>query len=331
MKTVARILTGSRLYGTNDPDSDYDHITIVIGSPEEIVMGVRRNTQNKAGDDDAKVFDLKSFFEHLKQGQTWALECLFAPAVNVTLSTPLWNLLVRNRRLFVSKDVSAFVGFAMGQARRYSDKGNRLGAIQRVLGWLSKDDIHNTIESMLPYLTDCVYLLSPEMAEHVFFENIGQGRSCDQYFTVCGRQFQLSQQLKVVLPCLEKMEKEFGARARQASAANGKDWKALSHAIRVACEAECLLTTGEIKLPLPVPDAKYIKNVKDGLVPQVEVDSVLEDVLMLVDEAKEKSKLPNSVNHKQLDQLLSSLLVSAVIDEDQFGRNWLYSVRGGVE
>ena len=61
------------------------------------------------------------------------------------------------------------------------------------------------------------------------------------------------------------------------------------------------------------------------------LNSVLEGFLMLVDEAKEKSKLPNSVNHKQLDQLLSSLLVSAVIDEDQFGRNWLYSVRGGVE
>jgi hypothetical protein len=328
MKTVVKLISGSRLYGTNTPESDTDYITVVMLPPADIVLGKSQNSQNKNGLDDKKVFDLKTFFMELMDGQTWAIETLFAPPNCLVQCTPLWNLLVLNRHLFISKNVAPFVGFASKQARKYSDKGFRHQTLVAVIKLLVPCDPHTTLDSLRDSLTAFIDGLSPEIKENVGFSKAGD-RTCDEFFEVCGAKYQMTQQVKVVLPSLIKAEKEFGARSRQASAVNGKDWKALSHAIRVAAEAEELLLTG--KLVLPLMEAPYIRQVKEGLRPQAEVDDILETLIENVDAAKGLSKLPAKPNRDVALKLLSDILILAVVDQDRFGADWLYPVRGVVE
>ena len=92
---------------------------------------------------------------------------------------------------------------------------------------------------------------------------------------------------------------------RTKSASEGADWKALSHAVRVMDEVYELLTDHHITFPLR--EAKYIKQIKKGLVPLNSVITYLEKHIQLIDQLIQESTLPDTIDQRAVDSLLKSI------------------------
>ncbi|MFB6373952.1 MAG: hypothetical protein ABEN55_12760, partial [Bradymonadaceae bacterium] len=108
---------------------------------------------------------------------------------------------------------------------------------------------------------------------------------------VVGKRYEFEARAKKAIDSLRKLRDTYGDRARRAR--DGIDWKATSHAYRVALELEELLTTGEIAFPLEQAD--FLRRVK----------RVEREIPELVEQALETpSRLPNEPDVDYWEQWL---------------------------
>ena len=122
---------------------------------------------------------------------------------------------------------------------------------------------------------------------------------------VAGRQFNPGILLRSFIEALRNLESRYGKRA-QAAAAEGLDYKSLSHAVRLIGEAEEFLLHGRITLPRP--DAAFVLAVKQGQIERDwfafltgEIDRIERDVVPL-------SLLPEEPDHSAIASLCVSEL-----------------------
>jgi hypothetical protein len=97
-----------------------------------------------------------------------------------------------------------------------------------------------------------------------------------------------------------KVWDNYGERARAAMTNEGIDWKAMSHAVRVARQAIELLNTGSITFPRP--DAAELIEIKKGMRPYEEISALLEKLVAEVQEASQVSTLPEQTNASLADR-----------------------------
>src|SRR5689334_12740535 len=131
MKLVCKTVFGSNLYGTATPSSDTDVRGIFIPSKRDILLGrvPKTNREQEAGkEDDYELYSLHHFVKLACEGQTVAFDILWTPSKLVELGPAggVWEELVQLRGKFLSKRMNAFIGYARGQAAKYSLKGERL-------------------------------------------------------------------------------------------------------------------------------------------------------------------------------------------------------------
>ena len=103
------------------------------------------------------------------------------------------------------------------------------------------------------------------------------------FYTVLGRKYQTTLSLIELKQSLNKLDAEYGERARKAEANEGIDWKALSHACRGGLQLLEIYKTGDLIYPLQ--DAPFILDVKLGKHPFKTVQEFLEDVVDQVEAA----------------------------------------------
>lgn len=120
--TIFLTLAGSRAYGTNYENSDFDYRGILI-RPKIYDDGFLYNFEQKEGLDgyseDTVVYDIKKFFRLAVACNPNIIELLFTPDHLVQISTPFSDHLRENRYLFLSKMAKgSFCGYATGQSRR---------------------------------------------------------------------------------------------------------------------------------------------------------------------------------------------------------------------
>ena len=82
------------------------------------------------------------------------------------------------------------------------------------------------------------------------------------FFEVCGKKCMLTASIKHAREVIQNLLEGYGQRARAAERNEGVDWKALSHAVRVAHEAIELFDTGRITFPRP--EAPHLLAIKQG-------------------------------------------------------------------
>ena len=91
----------------------------------------------------------------------------------------------------------------------------------------------------------------------------------------------------------------------------GVDWKAVSHAIRVAYEMKEILEEGNITFPLR--EREFIKRVKAGEFDYLSVVAPkLEELMDEVEELSATSKLPEKVDRKYWDNWLIKVVDEAI-------------------
>jgi len=138
---IFKAITGSKLYGTDTPQSDADYVGVFIPS-KEYVLGTKTCEQvefktnpsdsgkrNTKTDVDMTLYSLPKFIKLCSQNNPNILELLFVDKNHTLVTTPYWEEIKANTHLFVSKKVQhTFLGYAHSQKQKVLTKnpeGNR--------------------------------------------------------------------------------------------------------------------------------------------------------------------------------------------------------------
>lgn len=302
MKKILEIKFGSHLYGTSNENSDMDFKAIYLPTAREIVLHTYKEVDNqqrkkKEGerntkdDIDVEIFSLDRFLDELMAGQTWALDVLFAPWQNSCTPEGLkiMNLIYANRDRLLTKNINAFVGYARKQAAKYGIKGTRMDALKNTVALLETFENYERLEkysdAIYKLVEDSKELISLEKTPLVEIIHLPTPGKTDliPHLQVCGRKIGFTSTVKTAKDCFKPILAGYGERAHKAHLAGGKDWKAISHAVRVNNEALELLRTGHITFPRP--DRELLLAIKEG---RMEWDRVAELIEIGVAELHEE-------------------------------------------
>lgn len=263
MQQIYRTVFGSRLYGTDLPTSDFDYKGVFLPSAEQILMNEIPRTHTAAAEDES--YSLARYLDLLAQGQTVALDMLFAPPDKWTQMDPIWYDVLQNKGKILNRKCGAAVGYARAQAEKYSLKGARMTALEEALAviraWPKQGD---ALQDAL--FANGAHLFGqqpPHVQQYLRLTDI-DAESGIRFLEICGKKVGLTSTCKFADMVLTKQLAEYGDRAAEAKAASA-DWKALYHAVRVTEQTKELLETGEITLPRP--NAGELLEIRMGLVP----------------------------------------------------------------
>jgi len=317
MKILVKAQAGSHLFGTNTENSDMDYKGIYIPDKKDIYLGKVEDTyqikrskehgeKNTKDDVDVEFYSLKKYIQMLNEGQTVALELLFTPDDKIIEADPSWYSLREYwKSIFLNKKTTAFVGYCKTQADKYGVKGSRMAAIKKAIealelftpknspdriDFLPNTKLKNVWEELKSYLYNVDYIEFGEQETKL---------GMIPYMKVCESMYQDNQSWENAYKALKTKYDVYGARAQQAERNEGIDWKALSHAYRVCCQAIELLRDHKLTLPLKENDLKMVRNVKLGLVPFKEFQPLLELKLEEVIKAEEESTLNSEMKDKE--------------------------------
>ena len=330
MRNLVTIKFGSHLYGTSTPSSDVDLKSVFVPSRDDILLQRVRGSisnrrdkivgeKNVAGKVEEDAYSLQRFLGLAAEGQTVALDVLFAPEwAMVGAPSPEWKEVVANRRRLVTKKSSAFVGYCRQQANKYGIKGSRVAAARAALKML--DDAiraHGTTTKLGDIDLEIRALVA--CTEHTSVDAIEQvGGQVIWHWNVCGRRLQYTATIKHARDVVALLVTEYGKRALQAESQQGVDWKALSHAVRVATQAIELLRTGHVTFPLP--NAAHVLDIKVGKVPYQNVSGEIEDLLAAVEVEALYSTLPTEPDRAWIDNFILDVYGRAAAPLDVISR-----------
>ena len=316
LKVICKIRVGSHLYGTNTESSDEDFKGVFLPSIDELILGTHlcnvpksihfntnnTNTKNTKDDIDCEYYSLQYFLHLLEQGQTCAIEMLFANEENIVETSDEWRFLIEHRKDFITKKMKAFLGYARSQASKYSKKGGRLKTLESVQNVLSNELGRVMMnDSFTPMLSDVLDKI-PNMP---YLRTYVEPRNNAKMFEVCGRKFECdSSNINYVSSQLTKIIDHYGSRAKNTKDSNA-DWKAISHAFRIAFEFEEMLTTQNLKFPLE--KKVFLKKIKQGEYSLDYIEDALEDLLEKLEKLSEASELKIKVNMSIYKQWLVEL------------------------
>ena len=318
MNKILEIKFGSHLYGTQTPDSDLDFKGIYLPTAKEIVLGNYKKTiaksrpkadceRNNKDDIDIEIFSLDRYLELLMEGQTVALDMLFGYEPGP--GTDIMDTIYLNRNRLLTRNVNAFICYAKQQAAKYGIKGSRMDSLKRTKEYLdSCDDEHQKLNYYTPHLENlvesCSYIISLEktpLIEIVMLKG-PKGLMDAPHLKVNGRAIPFHATVKYARNLVDKMLESYGNRAHKANLNGGKDFKALSHSVRVNGEALELLSTGHITFPRP--DKELLLKIKLGQLPYEQIAELIEQGLADVCAIHGSSTLRDNPDREWADELV---------------------------
>jgi len=303
---------GSHIYGTNLPTSDQDFKAIFMPDAKDLVLQraarhIENNTKkdpskrNAPDDIDDEAFSLSEYLKLLLEGQTVALDMLFTPRSFVREKTYAWEVIQNNRKSFLHKGTSSFVGYTRAQAAKYGVKGFRVAALRLALDFL--DILPMKELKLISYESELHAFVRHTDNEHIaIVECKGPNALLTPHLEVCNRKIPFHATVKYAHEVLQRIFDEYGHRARLAEKNEGVDWKALMHAVRVAREAEELLLTGNITFPRP--ERELLLKIRKAEMAYRDVASIIEEGLLRIEDARSKSSLPDKPDFELAEEIV---------------------------
>ncbi len=324
---IVQIKFGSHLYGTATPESDLDIKAVYLPSARDILLqragslisdnrAKEHGEKNTAADTDREAYSLQRYLDLLAEGQTVALDMLFAPEWAM-LSQPdgVWREVQVLAPKILTKGATAFVRYCRQQANKYGIKGSRVAAARQALALLLEGEQQYGATASLQLMRAELEKLVAANELIKFSDLIQPNGALTCCLEVCGKKAMLTASIKNAREIVAHMVSEYGQRALAAERNEGVDWKALSHAIRVGHEALELLATGTITFPRP--EAAYLLQVKLGKMAYVDVAAEIERLLELVEAAAEASILPETANTQIIDDFVADKYGQQVIGTEK--------------
>ena len=320
--TLVKIRHGSHLYGTNTPSSDEDYKSVHLPAGRSIILGraeqvIEKNTKknnnakNTADDIDDTSYSLQKFLDMVMVGDTVGTEILFADKSAIVESTPMWDEILSYKNLYLNRQCKGFVGYCQRQAAKYGIKGSRMAACKDATAMFNLAVANYPQGTKLGVMD---MMLQAFCANHEFSSIVeipSQQGVPISHFECVDRKIPYTASIKEAYNIYSKVYENYGERARAAMNNEGIDWKAVSHAVRVARQAIELLTTW--KITFPRPDASELLEIKLGKKPYSEVSELLESLVAEVNKVAETSPLPDTSDRKFVDSLVFDAYLDQVV------------------
>ncbi len=302
MRLIVEMRFGSHLYGTATPSSDTDLKAVYLPSADDILLqrvaptltesrAKGHGERNRPEDVDRETYSLQRYLQLLADGQSVAIDMLFAPDFAMTRAPdPLWRRIQAMGPYLISSRASAFVRYCRQQANKYGIKGSRVAAARKVLALLSAQEALHGAGAKLDTAAPVLEQLG-ETTPHVELVDIEvQPGRFIRHLVVCERKASFQATLKHARELAERLVEGYGQRALDAERQEGVDWKALSHAVRVGRQAIELYETGRIVFPLAC--AEHLRAIKLGQLPYAEIAAEIEHLVEAVEAAASRSAIP---------------------------------------
>lgn len=297
---------GSHLYGTNTENSDSDYKGIFIPKIDNILLGDvpksinfntnNSNKKNSNEDIDCELYSINYWMKLAAEGETFAIDMLHTNTENTIFKSEIWDLIKENRKLFYSKNMKAFVGYAKSQAAKYGLKGSRLASSKKLKIFLEALDPQ---EKLMHY-----WELIP-IDENITKNTVDKNNL--RLLIFCGKQLQETARIGYAINCVDNFIQKFGERAKLAEENSAVDWKAMSHALRASFQLEEIFSTKNLNFPLRSAD--FLKEVKSGKIDFKTVISILEKKIEQLGEmSKTLVDFPDVVDNQKIQELLLKIL-----------------------
>lgn len=321
--TIFTLLTGSHLYGTATEKSDFDYKAVCLPSLDDLLLNTKVTNRKekpegssasatmKAGETETEYVPLQVFLNDFFDGQTYALELVFASDKIQIDSLPLdMCLLLRQMfeelvKRFLTKNVKKMVGYAVSQSKMYGLKTQRyttMGDALRTINAWGREHVHTNEQAVSWALVDCPTLVEQLLAlphvKSIEVLNANGGKDLAPGIEICNKQFPLTAKVHAIVKSLEKSISGYGERVKEFDG-EGVDWKALSHAIRITEQVVELCETGN--LTFPRPNAQFLLDVKGGKITLDEATAYLNSTFAKVDNAVTGSLLQERTPELELE------------------------------
>lgn len=151
MKTIAKLLGGSHLYGLNTPESDideryiyaYDDVANIIGLDKNEHVDIREGGEDKLG------YEVRRYLALLRKTNSQAVEFLYAPDSSFTILEPEFKLIRDNKHKLIDphRFYSSLKGYIFSELRLATgERTGRLGGKRKEqlekLGFSPKNFAH---------------------------------------------------------------------------------------------------------------------------------------------------------------------------------------------
>ena len=323
---------GSKLYGTDGPASDTDIRGVFIPTKEDLLLDRAPQHYNfKNSEADESYLSLHYFLRLLTQGETNCLDMFFSYTNKEALmsTSKEYEELIDNKDKLITSNVTKYLGYCKAQALKYSLKGDRIQNYEALMQLISKckNPSGVTLETELRY--QCILGPGASYAmgdpEDYLKNNTHIGRRfkinksplgdhaylllCDnkeRYLMVSGHLFALNANLNTTKDSINKCLASYGKRAINAAEDNGADYKALSHALRVAYQAEELLTTGAVTFPLQGEKLDMVRAIKfkQTTLTYDQIVERIETKIRLIEHLLTTTKLPAKPDWAWIDSFI---------------------------
>jgi hypothetical protein len=324
MDLIVEMRTGSHLHGTATAQSDLDLKAVYLPDATDILLqrvrpsvsaarAKQRGERNRPDDVDREAYSLHRYLALLAEGQSIAIDMLFAPDWAMTMpAAPLWREIQAESGRLVSRRASSFLRYCRQQANKYGIKGSRVAAARQALALLAAAEArHGTTAPLETIAADLAELAR---LEHVaLVDRPMPGGAAIRHLELCGRQVSFRASLKTAREIAERLVEAYGQRALQAERDEGVDWKALAHAVRVGHSALELLASGRLAFPLAT--APRLRAIRAAAVPYAEVAAEIERLLGEVEAAAAASPLPAAPDQGLIEALVRQAYREQVLQD----------------
>lgn len=308
---IATIIHGSHLYGTSTPSSDRDYKGVHVASgrgillqrPEHVIDTSEQvkdaRGKNTGESVDRQSYEIAKFCRMIADGDKIATEILFAPDWAIVESHATWWNIRQEARGLINRQTRGFVSYCRQQAAKYGIKGSRMGALRDLLDLIDAGIERTSDKARMDTIEDQLRELA-EKQEQITLEMIEGGNAPMLHVVCCDRKIGMRLQLGEARRIYGRVWDGYGQRARAALGNEGIDWKAISHAVRVARQARELLETGEITFPRP--DAEELLAIKLGRFDYKAIEPMLEDLVASLSNVE--SKLPEETDERLIEEIV---------------------------
>jgi hypothetical protein len=304
---------GSHFFDLNGPDSDKDYRGLYLDlyqdsfeSNKSKIYQVEYKTnvgsgKNSSQDIDFNLFSLTGFFNLLGRGDFNCMEMLYAPESKIIYKTPLYDELISIRRNLLVNDISAFLGFIKKEIKRYGTNIFHYKLQEDFLNFLSNFPSHNRLKDHW----DDIKSYGANVKGIRFVETKISNSGNTKYIptiNIAERDHQYTSSIKYVSESIQTILEKYGHRQRN-MASSGVEFKGLYHALRLIYEANDLLDYGEFIFPFNSERYQILKNIKNGLVSQDYIFSLIDSE---VEKLYEREKLVIS-NKERVREIINRL------------------------
>lgn len=252
--------SGSRLYGTNRDDSDWDFRGFILPSFEYLI-GIKHFDDMDIEGADHKVFSLKRYLDLVLKGDPSLTEILFVPKDKIVKISPIGEKIIAIRSSLVSNAIfNKVLGYSTSEWRKAM--GERM-----IIEGRTKDE-----DDIVAWIRDAKKWDKERM--DTFVEWINEDKP------------------KKIVPST----RDFGAKRKAEVEKYGFGVSSAAHSIRLVGEIMELMTTGNITFPRP--NASILKDIRYGKYTREEVQKIRDDIEKEVNEARKKSILSDKPDYK---------------------------------